>query len=294
MITDDELIGLEEEVQSALRSGDSSLLCRLGEGEISLVLGVGDGPDWACKRLPPFSDSTAAERYADAIGRYVDALTNRGVEVLDTNVRRVAGTNGDVVLYCVQPALAPETLAIGIARDDPERAIGLVEAIVDIVLTSVEPRVGLDAQLSNWAIIDGRPIYFDVTTPLLRRADGTTELDTDVFLASLPWVLRGAAGRFVVPSIIERYHDRRTVTLDLAANLVKEELDGLIPAVIACTSNRLQPPLTEDEIRRDRRSDARTWAALQAVRRLDRAWQRHVRRRTYPFLLPSVVSPGAR
>jgi hypothetical protein len=47
------------------------------------------------------------------------------------------------------------------------------------------------------------------------------------------------------------------------------------------------PTLDDAEILRDRRQDMVTWGALQAVRRVDRAWQRRVRRRAYPFLLPS-------
>ena len=176
------------------------------------------------------------------------------------------------------------------ARDDPTGAPTLLADIVEVVLSTVDATTGLDAQLSNWAVVDGRLTYFDVTTPLLRRADGTTELDTEVFLTSMPWALRPPVRRFIVPGIIERYHDPRTVTLDLASNLLKEGLDELVPSVVAATEGRLAVPLTLDEVRADRRSDARTWAALQAVRRADRAWQRHVRRRSYPFLLPSRSS----
>ena len=37
------------------------------------------------------------------------------------------------------------------------------------------------------------------------------------------------------------------------------------------------------------RADARMWALLQRLRRADRWWQRRVRRRQYPFLLPGEV-----
>ena len=47
--------------------------------------------------------------------------------------------------------------------------------------------------------------------------------------------------------------------------------------------------ISEEEVRRYYRSDARLWEALLRLRRLDRAWCRHVRRRTYPFLLPAKV-----
>ena len=286
-ITDTELQVLERDVLTALTTGDASRLTLLGEGEISLVLAGGEDRSWACKRLPPFTDSESAERYAATIERYLGALTERGIDVVDTTVRSVAGDAGRTVLYCVQPILPPEVLGVAVARRDPELGGGLLERIVDVVLGSVDERFGLDAQLSNWALVDDRPVYLDVTTPLLRDGEGATELDTDVFLASLPWLLRPAVRRFVVPGIIDRYHDPRVVVLDLAANLLRERLDHLVPVVVDAAGGRVVPTLDDGEILRDRRLDMVTWGALQAVRRVDRAWQRQVRRRAYPFLLPS-------
>jgi hypothetical protein len=124
---------------------------------------------------------------------------------------------------------------------------------------------------------------------MLRAGDGSSDLDTEVFLASLPWLLRGGVRRCVLPGILSRYHDRRTVILDLAANLTKERLESWIPTVLEAAADRLEPPLTVDEVRRDYRSDARTWKLLQAVRRADRSWQRRIRRRPYPFLLPDRI-----
>jgi hypothetical protein len=286
-ITDTELEVLEREVLTALTTGDASPLTLLGEGEISLVLAGGDDRSWACKRLPPFADSEAAQRYAATIERYLGALTERGIDVVHTTVRSVAGDAGRTVLYCVQPILPPDVLGVAVARRDPELGSGLLERIVDVVLGSVDERFGLDAQLSNWALVDDRAVYLDVTTPLLRDGEGATELDTDVFLASLPWLLRPAVRRFVVPGIIDRYHDPRVVVLDLAANLLRERLDHLVPVVVEASGGRVVPTLDDAEILRDRRQDMVTWGALQAVRRVDRAWQRRVRRRAYPFLLPS-------
>lgn len=286
-ITDAELKVLERDVLTALTTGDTSRLTLLGEGEISLVLAGGADRSWACKRLPPFTDAEAAKRYAATIERYLDALTERGIDVVPTTVRSIAGDAGRTVLYCVQPILPPDALGVVVARRDPELGGGLLERIVDVVLGSVDDRFGLDAQLSNWALVDDRAVYLDVTTPLLRDGAGTTELDTDVFLASLPWLLRPAVRRFVVPGIIDRYHDPRVVVLDLAANLLRERLDHLVPVVIEASDGRVVPTLDDAETLRDRRLDMVTWGALQAVRRVDRAWQRRVRRRPYPFLLPS-------
>ncbi len=290
MIDEVALAGLEDEVAAALRTGDISRLRVLGWGEISLVLGSPAAhPEWACKRLPPFRSAADAGRYAAIIVRYIAELERSGVAVAPTEMRQVVRDDGSAVLFCIQPVLPAESLAVNVARDHPEKAEGLLGEIVATVFSVVDAEMGLDAQLSNWATVDGRLTYFDITTPMLRRADGTTELDADVFLTSMPWLLRAPVRRFVVPDILARYHGQRTVVLDLAANLLKERLDALIPAVLAATEGRVDPPLTEAEVRRDYRRDARTWSGLQAIRRADRMWQTKVRRRTYPFLLPGHI-----
>ena len=271
MITDDELASLESDVNRALTLGDAAGLRLLGHGEISLVLGwPAEEPRSACKRLPPFPSVDRALDYAGTLGRYLDLLRERGVRVLDTEVRRVPLADGAVAVYCVQPVLPPDALATDLLRTDPQRAEAVIGEVVDHILDVTDERVGLDAQLSNWAADGAGLVYIDVTTPLVRDPNGREELDTDIFLASFPWLLRAAVKRFVIPDVIERYHQPRTVVLDLAANLVKERLEQHIPTVLAAAGDRIQPPLLEDEVRADYRSDARTWAALQAMRRADR------------------------
>lgn len=290
MITDDELLSLERDVDRALTLGEGAGLRVLGYGEISLVLGwPAEAPRWACKRLPPFPSLNGATDYAATLGRYLDLLGERGVRVVDTEVRRVALGHGAVAVYCVQPVLPVGSIATDVVRGDPDRAAAVLGEIVDHIFAVTDERVGFDAQLSNWAATEGQLVYLDVTTPLVRRPDGSEELDTDLFLASFPWLLRAPVKRFVLPDVIARYHRPRTVVLDLAANLVKERLEQHIPTVLAAVGDRVDPPLSEDEVRADYRSDARTWAALQAMRRADRAWQRRVRRRPYPLLLPERI-----
>jgi hypothetical protein len=290
MIDDVALQRLEREVGSALERADAAGLRVLGYGEISLVLGwPSDEPRWACKRLPPFPSTAAADRYTAVFGRYLDEIGRRGIDVVKTELGRVALPEGRVALYCIQPVLPGDSLATAIVALGGDEVPALLGSIVDATLAVVDERVGLDAQLSNWAVCDGRLTYFDVTTPMLRADDGTSDLDTEVFLASLPWLLRAGVHRFVLPGILRRYHERRTVILDLAANLIKERLESWIPTVLAAAGDRVEPPLTADEVRRDYRSDARTWKLLQALRRADRSWQRRIRRSPYPFLLPDRI-----
>lgn len=290
MITDDELVALERDVNQALTVGERASLRVLGHGEISLVLGwPAQAPRWACKRLPPFGSIDQAVDYAETLGRYLTLLDQRGVRVLDTEVRRVELVSPAVAVYCVQPVLPAGSIATDVVRSDPARAPVLLQEIVELVFAAADDQVGFDAQLSNWALRDDQLVYLDVTTPLLRRPDGTEELDPDLFLASFPALLRAPVKRFVVPDVIERYHQPRTVVLDLAANLLKERLDQHIGTVLAAANGRLEVPLSKEEVHADYRSDARTWAALQAMRRIDRGWQQRVRRRPYPFLLPDRI-----
>lgn len=290
MIADDELASLERDVSQALTFGDATGLRVLGYGEISLVLGwPAEEPRWACKRLPPFPSVERAVDYAGTLVRYLDLLRERGVRVIDTEVRQVPLADGLIAVYCVQPVLPAETLATDVVRADPQRAVDVLGEIVDHILAVTDERIGFDAQLSNWAVQERGLLYIDVTTPLVCRPDGREELDTDLFLASLPWLLRAPVKRFVIPDVMAHYHQPRTVVLDLAANLIKERLEQHIPAVLGAAGDRIEPPLVEDEVRAYYRSDARIWATLQAVRRADRVWQRQLRRRPYAFLLPDRI-----
>jgi len=104
-------------------------------------------------------------------------------------------------------------------------------------------------------------------------------------------MLGGAAvvRRFLLGAILDKYYEFGGVVRDLLGNMIKEGLDGHLPAFLEGANRRLSPNLTLEEVRRTYRADARTWALLLRLRRLDRFWQRRLRRRVYPFLLPREV-----
>lgn len=292
MIEQEELQALERDVRYAVRSGSDAALRVLGYGEISLVVGYPkDQPRVACKRLPAFASPAHAARYQAVFERYLDVLQERGVTVAPSTLRTVPAADGSVTGYVVQPILPAEGLAPAVlraSRPDPDHPV--VRAVVEHVASAVDDHVGLDAQLSNWVRgDDGRLTYLDVTTPILRDPGGASALDVDVFLSPLPWATRAPVRRFVVPGILARYHDRRSVLLDVAANLLKERLDPWLPAVVEAANGVLDTPLTVNEVRKDYVSDARQWEALLRLKRADRWWQRTVRRRDYPFLLPGRI-----
>ena len=287
-----ELHIVEQAIDAALFSGNTSALRILGYGEISSVVAATfDAGDFACKRLPLFDTPARLDAYRQCSDDYLAALTTAGVQVWPTVVRVLTRPDDErLAAYCVQPVLpADELLPAVFAQTDEANGVALFTRVRDTLLHGVGPRLGIDGQLSNWALHDGELVYLDVSTPMLRDADGREALDTDLFIASLPWLLRGLVRRFMLGDILDKYYEPRGVILDLLGNLYKERLERLVEPLRALANERLSPAISAAEVLRYYRADARMWALLQRLRRLDRAWQRVVRRRVYPFLLPGRI-----
>lgn len=290
-LRNDDLRSLDELVEAGLRRGDEGALPVLGYGEISLVLGwPPERPAFACKRLPPFPSRARFDAYDRALRDYVDELGRVGVRVVPTEMRAVERSDGSVAGYVVQPVLPERELAPAVLRAaDPEAGHPLVEAVVGTAARAVNPRLGLDAQLANWTW-DGEALtYIDVSTPMSWSADDRPTLDLDLLAQAYPGVLRWPLRRFVAPGILDTYRDLRRVYLDLTGNLLKERLEPWLPRFLSAVNERIPEPLSSEDVHRYYRSDARLWAALLRVRKLDRAWRRRVRRSTYPFLLPGRI-----
>lgn len=287
MITPD-LEALEADVSHALSSGDVDKLRLVGHGEISIVLGwPPTDPVVACKRLPPFSDLAAFEKYRDVVLRYVDELRRRGVRVVDTELQHLVRGDGRVIGFHVQPLLPSEALAIEVLRRaPPANGHPLLEAVVDTVARATTERVGIDAQLSNWMWLDGEPWQLDLTTPFLLDERRRPAFDLSPFLAALPAVVRPIVGQEMTKLIL-RWTSARGSLLDLAANLIKEDLTGWLVPALAIINARVDPQVTKAEAERVHAQDRRLWPVLFRLQRVNRWWQRRVRQRPYEFLLPA-------
>ncbi|MCW8984451.1 MAG: DUF6206 family protein [Thermoanaerobaculales bacterium] len=285
------LAGLERSVDRALSAGDESGIEVLGYGEISCVLAWRDGDNaFAAKRLPLFDTSSRLEAYREAFDDYLRALAKTGIDVVASRLENTPSADGRIAAWCLQPLLRPSTLAPSwLRQEDAGNTRWLFERIADHIVTTVDPKLGLDGQLSNWAVVERKVLFFDVTTPMMRDDRGREALDTDLFLASLPWMLSGLVRRFMLHSILDKYYSPRGVLVDLLGNLIKEGIPERLPIGLEVVNTRIEPAIDEAEVHRYYREDAGMWALLQRLRRIDRAWQRRVRRRQYPFLLPGKV-----
>lgn len=287
----EELERLESALARALDTGDASGLELLGYGEISCVVRwTWAGEAFACKRLPAFDGEARYAAYAACFDDYLAALTSRGVTPAPSRLVALDGPGGGRLAWCVQPELpAGGLLPQYLRAAGEEDARRVLASVLDRVDAAARGDLGVDGQISNWALVDGELLYLDVTTPLLRDASGAERLDTDLFMASLPWALRWPVKRLMLRKILDKYYEPRGVALDLLGNLIKERLEHLLPAFLDAVASRYSPRLTAEEVRAYYKDDAGTWELLQRLRRADRFWQTRVRRRTYPFLLPGRI-----
>ncbi|MDX1620101.1 MAG: DUF6206 family protein [Nitriliruptorales bacterium] len=280
---------LERRFEEVLRTGTPEDLPIAGYGEISVTFGwPPDEPRLAIKSLPVFPERARLRTYGALVEEYVAVLAERGVDVLPTEVRWVAAPGGWRG-FLVQPLLPSESIGPRVLAGGGSDADHLLGGIVDRAHAAIDGRVGLDAQVSNWAAVDGRLLFLDVGTPMLRDRAGRDRLDIAILATSVPWILRGLTVHAVGPRLLAPYHDLRATLLDAAGNLIRERLERHIPRLLEHANERVEPPLTGREVRGFYRWNARTYAALQWVRRVDRAWQRRVRRRPYGFLLPGRI-----
>lgn len=291
-ISQDALTDLEARVTQAYKTCDSDDLEVLGYGEISIVLACRDADTgFACKRLPPFPSQERVDAYRGVFEQYLDRLRAAGVDVLESSIEAVPAAVGGWSAYCIQPMLPVESLLPNVLHAKaPDEAADLVAQVFGVVRSAVNEGLGLDGQSSNWVLHEGRLRYLDVTTPFIRNAKGEELLDYRLFIASLPWFLRGFVRRFLLSSILDKYYRPRAIVVDFLANLIKENLEDRIPRFLEAANAGLESAIDESEVREYYKSDARLWAFMQKIRRLDRLWQRRIRRRVYPFLLPPKIA----
>jgi hypothetical protein len=284
-----DLRSLDRAFLAALRSGRPDGLPVVGYGEISVAFSwPPQRPTVVAKSLPPFPDARRLDHYVAVLDDYLVALGQRGVETLPTAVRAIADGRRRRA-YVLQPWVPPEMVGPAVlAGASPAEGLVVLERIVTAVLRASDRTLGIDGQVSNWVVDRDRVRYLDVSTPMLRDERGRDRLDTALFVDAVPWCLRWPVDRFVAPALLSPYHEPRRVILDTAGNLMRERLARWIPALLCVANPHLEPELTVDEVRRFYRGNARLWSTLQLLRRADRAWQRGIRQRQYPFPLPDA------
>jgi hypothetical protein len=287
----------------------------IGFGEISTVFII-DHPllkGFAFKRLPLFSKEEEIENYEIILKEYIDLLKNEiGINVLETAGIKIQTTDGRIVYYIAQPVLPEFSICNNLLHKISESEALRIFNSVLINLKKVRNyndrnkgiKIGIDEQLSNWAIKSpGEPIsdvpelvYLDISTPLFRK-NGKEALNADLFLKSTPPLLRTIVKALFLKEILDRYYDFRLIVIDMLANLFKEKLHHLIQPFIEHANNFFKTACPEfnlraieyKEVEAYYRNDAFIWSLFLSLRKLHREIVTGILRRRYEFILPDKI-----
>lgn len=290
----------------------------LGYGEISTVFAInygGIGKQWAFKRLPIFKSLKQAEDYVQFYKSYNYKLENIGIKLPECDGMAVKGHKGAYVAYLAQKRLGGKSIAHKLLHLLPNEQIVLM---IDLVLQQVlkvwnhnkqhpELILGIDAQISNWAlkeydehnlaITKYSNLYFiDTSTPLM-QLNGKEQLDAELMLTSAPGFIRPILRKFFLDDVLTRYYSFRDITIDILANLIKEQRPDLIDVCLP-EMNRFfkehfeiigEKPLEAKEVFSYYKEDKLIWTIFLATRRFDRFMQTKLLRKRYEFILPGKI-----
>ncbi|MBO8183620.1 MAG: hypothetical protein H0Z28_12680 [Archaeoglobus sp.] len=271
----------------------------LGYGEISVVFEVREQEGIALKRIPNFKPEEV-EAYIDLFHEYESLLKEAGLKLPRSDAAYVL--RGDkAILYIAQERLESENVCnkvIHKIKNDEFKELFLrilneLRKVWDFneksVVTGTE--IGIDGQISNFALKNGDLLYFDTSTPMVRR-NGEHQINAEVFLRAAPPIMRTIVKRLFLQEILDRYFDFRLVVVDLLANLFKEKRKDAIPMLLDVANEFLSEfgikNITYKEIEKYYKEDAFIWSLYLNLRKLHRFTAKIFGMR-YEYFLPEKI-----
>ncbi len=269
----------------------------VGYGEISSIFKIKPYNDWVFKRLPLFTNEDEAIQYIKKYNDYVNYLKEAGISLPKDDALII--TSKKVVVYVAQEALSKADLCQNKLHSLPqEDALKMIcnifveiKKIADFNQKNKETTLSIDGQISNWALVDRKLMYFDTSTPLF-KVKGVEQMNPELLLNSTPKALRWLIRKFFLQEVMDRYYDLRLIYIDLIANLYKEKKTDLINNSLSLANNLLpkgNTRITRKEIDKYYQNDKFIWQLFLALRRLDRWLTNHVLRKQYEFILPGKI-----
>ena len=288
----------------------------IGYGEMSTIFII-DTPGQeglAYKRMPIFLNSEEMKDYELLFNEYNILLSTIGLDIPAFASVMVIPDKGNLVIYNAQKRLPSKSICNALIHNIDDNSVKTLVLIVlremkkvfDYNAANPGSEVGLDGQISNWAVagwVEGLEItdstgvfYLDTSTPLMKKS-GQEQLNSELFLRSTPSFLRWVIRLFFLKDVMNRYYDFRKVIIDLIANFHKEQKSVMIPGLVE-TANRFFAeecrrfdikPLTADEIDDYYKEDALIWRLYLAFRKFDRFLHLNILNKPYPYILPGNI-----
>ncbi len=268
----------------------------------------------AYKRMPIFLNSQEMQEYELLFNEYNTLLSSIGLDIPAFASVMVIPEKGNLVIYNAQKRLPSGSICNTLIHNIDAASVNTLilmvlremKKVFDFNAAHPGDEVGIDGQISNWAVSgwrDGIEIndrtglfYLDTSTPLMRRS-GKERLNPELFLRSTPSFLRWVIRLFFLSEVMNRYYDFRKVAIDLIANFHKEQRSELIPGLVdkanrffveECSALGITP-LTVDEIDDYYKEDALIWRLYLAFRKFDRFLHLKVFNKPYPYILPGNI-----
>jgi hypothetical protein len=290
----------------------------LGYGEISTVLEIQvEGlRELAFKRMCCFETLDELKPYVDTYLEYNHVLENQiGLHLPPYGYALFVCESGRPVFYIIQKRLLPASIGNNALKFlSPAEIVHLfrlalleLHKVWDFNHTHAQCQVGIDGQISNWAIEgfdpahpalsqDASLLYIDTSTPIM-RLNGIEQLNAELFLRSAPpylaWILR----MLFLQDVVTRYYEPRKVTIDLIANFYKEQRPELVPELVAAANAYIKTEgadlglaeVTEKEVSDYYREDELIWRLYLGMRRFDRFVRKKMLGMEYPYILPGKI-----
>lgn len=278
-----DLVALETRVQRSLSTRDMGDLEIVGFGEFSVAIGLGDH---IAKRMPTFS-ATEFDAYKTTVDSYIEYLRGAGVPVTPTTAAPVLRPDGRVVGYLVQPRRSKQSVGGPLLRaETPVVDHPLLTQIGQHVIAACSATMGIDAQVTNWALIDRKAELLDVGTPIWVESGKKTKMDMAPFLQMIPAPTRWIVGK-AMTDLMTRFLDPAAVLVDAVAGLIREGLDDWVDVAAATWSDQLGAPVTVHAARANLKEDLRILPALKMAQRAQRRFV-ELRGGRYDFFIPTT------
>jgi hypothetical protein len=288
----------------------------IGYGEMSTIFVI-DEPGQeglAYKRMPIFMNAQEMKDYELLFKEYNTLLSSIGLDIPAFASVMVIPERGNMVIYNAQKRLPSESVCNTLIHNIDAASVNTLILLVlremkkvfDYNAANPGNEVGIDGQISNWAVAGWSAgfevtektglFYLDTSTPLMKNG-GRERLNPELFLRSTPSFLRWVIRLFFLDEVMNRYYDFRKVVIDLIANFHKEQRSELIPGLVE-TVNRFfadefpalgLAPLTVKEIDDYYKEDALIWRLYLAFRKIDRFLHLKILNKPYPYILPGNI-----
>ncbi|MFH1155679.1 MAG: DUF6206 family protein [Pseudomonadota bacterium] len=276
----------------------------VGYGEISAIFRFPEDDTKVFKRLPLFKSARAAGNYESMFRTYCACLERAGIRLPGHDTRIIAVPGRPVCLYIAQRSFPADQLCHRIIHtQDTDQSLAMIQRIIQetnkVWAFNRKPcnpfELALDGQLSNWVMgpsgEDTRPWYIDTSTPLY-RIRSMEQQEPELMLKSAPAFLRWIIRLLFLEDVMTRYYDPVLVSVDLAANLFKEQRPDLVGPVLELLNKGLPPgtpTITLKRVQDYYNEDKQIWQLFLGFRKVDRFITTRVLNRRYDFILPGPI-----